>query len=107
MYGGEKYVSINGRGDIVLNKEAYESLRAPASVALCWDAKKRLIGIKSPVYEDGRFYMVRSHGRGGKYKIIRGRMFLKKFGIEIGRTLRFRKVEVEKGPMLVVALPKG
>lgn len=104
------YVSMNKRGEIALNAEAWRSIREPWSVTLLWDEKRRRIGVKFPVVGEKEFFPVRNYGRGGRMRVVRATRLLKQFGINVERTLIFRDVEMEifdGVPMLILELDNG
>ena len=72
-WGRRVYVSVNGRGEIVMNAEAFRQIREPANVALLYDPKKRRIGVKFPVSGDNDrfFFPVRRYGRGRRMQMVR------------------------------------
>ncbi len=101
------YVSLNRRGEIAMNNAAFCAIRAPENVTLLYDAEARTIGVKYPVTKDAHFFAAGRYGREGRMRIIRAGRLLKKFGIEIDRTLVFQNIEVktyEGQPMLVLDL---
>jgi len=101
------YVSINKRGEIAMNAEAYRRIGQPASVTLLYDAANRRIGIKFPVPLDRNFFPVRRYGRGRKMRIVRAARLLKQFGIRIDHTLIFNHCPTQTlngHPMLVLSL---
>jgi hypothetical protein len=98
------YVSINRRGEIVINAEARELLNGANYVCLFFDAETNRIGIAWPKTDDYLLetFVLRRHGRGGRSRIIRARSFLKQFGIKVTESIVFRDIKVETGPMLVL-----
>ena len=101
------YVSLNRRGEIVLNEAAFAAIGRPANVTLVYDAGTGSIGIKYPVAMDRHFFPVRGYGRDRKMRIVRARQMLKQFGIEVERTIVFQNVRREvyaRQPMLVVQI---
>lgn len=104
------YVSLNRRGDIVMNAAAYAEIKEPSNVTLMFDRAKRLVGVKHPDPRDGQFFPVRRYGRGGRSRIIRAAKLLKQFGIEVEQTVVFSEPEtaIFKGlPMLILKLGSG
>jgi hypothetical protein len=89
------YVSLNGRGEIVMNRRAFESIGRPASVTLLYDEKARRIAVKYPVREDKFFFKVRHCGRGGQNLIIRAARMLRQFGLKMDATCVFKDVRTE------------
>lgn len=59
------YVSLNKRGEIAMNAEAYRRIMRPANVTLLFDAKRRRISVKFPVARDRNFFPARPYGRAG------------------------------------------
>ena len=104
---GRIYVSLNRRGEIAMNAEAFKRIGEPASVTLLYDEKTRVIGVKFPVVMDRHFFPARRYGRGRRMRIVRAARMLKQLGIEVAATLVFPNVEVRafgKEPMLVLGL---
>lgn len=89
------YASLNPRGEIVLNAEAFERIKKPASVTLLYNEEKRQIAVKYPIREDRNFFLVRRCGRGRRNLIIRAERMLKQFDISIGQTLIFKDIKLE------------
>ena len=70
--GGERvYVSINKRGEIAMNAEAFRRIGQPATVTLLYDDVHKRIGVKFPVPLDRNFFPVRRYGRGQQMRIVR------------------------------------
>lgn len=104
------YVSVNKRGEIALSAEAWAAIREPWSVNLLWDEKRRRLGVKFPVRDEGEFFSVRPYGRGGRMRIVSAVRMLKQFGVSVTDTLVFRSVGLEmhkKEPMLVLPLDEA
>ena len=104
------YVSINKRGEIAMNAEAFRWIRSPANVTLLYDEDSRCIGVKFPVAADRNFFPVRNYGRDGKMRIVRAARLLKQFGIKVERTLTYKNPEtqfLDGDPMLVLNLDEG
>lgn len=104
------YVSLNRRGEIAMNAEAFKAIGRPASVTLLYDAKTRRLGVKYPVPLDRHFFPVRRYGRGGKTLIVRAARLLKQFGIEVSTTRVFRDVTCvgyQGSPMLLLPLDEA
>jgi hypothetical protein len=101
------YVSLNRRGEIAMNAEAFKRIGQPASVTLLYDANRRTIGVKYPVAMDRHFFPARGYGRGRRMRIVRAARLLKQFGIEVERTLVFADVGTatfDEARMLVLDL---
>jgi hypothetical protein len=101
------YVSLNKRGEIAMNAEAFRRINEPANVTLLYYEKERCVGVKYPRAADGNFFPVRRYGRGRKMRIVRARRMLEQFGIKLERTLVFSNVQTQlwgRDPMLVLEL---
>ena len=99
------YVSINRRGEIVINAAARELLNGANYVQLLYDAETRRIAVAWPKMNTGlKTFTLRRHGRGGRSRVIRAARFLKQFGITATETFVFREIKIEPGPMLVLGL---
>ena len=104
------YVSLNKRGEIVMNEAAFARIRKPASVTLLYWAAERCIGVKFPVALDRNFFLVRRYGRGRRMRIVRGGRLLKQFGLTVDQTLVFENpetVEFRRARMIVLRLDEG
>jgi len=101
------YVSINKRGEIAMNAEAWARIRSPWNVTLLYDPTTRRIGIKFPITTDEYYFPVCTYGRDGKMRIVRAAKMLEQFGIRIDQTLIFKHCETQnlnRHPMLVLSL---
>ena len=88
------YVSLNKRGEIVINPAAWSWMGDIYNVTLLYDAERQLIGVKSPVALDRHFFRVKPYGRGKRQRIVRARRMIEQFGITIDETLDFRNIEM-------------
>ena len=103
-------ISLNKRGEISMNANAYAAILQPGTVTLLYDPKTNRIGVKSPVALDNHFFRVRRTGRGRKTLIINAARMLKQFGIEVDATRVFRDVtcvRFEGQPMLLMSLDEA
>ena len=117
------YVSLNKRGEIAMNDQAFKLIGCPYNVALLYlppsiisaneivtalgGVPKGIIGVKFPVSQDLYFYPVRRYGRGGRMRIIRAAHALNQFGISTDHTLKFYNPPIlyyRNEPMLVLEL---
>ncbi len=104
------YVSLNRRGEIAMNANAFRAIGRPASVTLLYDPKTNRIGIKSPVAVDIHFFPVRRMGRGKKTLVVRAERLIKQFGIKVTAIRVFRDVRCvrfEGSPMLLLSLDEA
>ena len=88
------YVSLNARGEIAMNAEAFWQIDEPVRVTLMYNAKRRTIGVKYSVGADEHFFRVRGYGRGRRMRIVRAGRLLKQFDIPLDRTLVFTDIEI-------------
>ena len=101
------HVSLNKRGEILMNLAAFAAIKEPANVTLLFDAKQRRIGVKFPVREDKSFFPVRRCGRGRRTRVVRALRLLRQSGFNVDETIVFKDVEIETlrgDPMLVLSL---
>ena len=101
------YASLNRRGEIAMNAEAFKAIGRPPNVTLLYDAETKRIGVKYPVALDRHFFPVRRMGRGRNTLVVRGARMLKQFGIEVERTYVFRDVRCVRfdgSPMLLLQM---
>jgi hypothetical protein len=105
-----RYVSINKRGEIAMNDDAWSAIRRAYNVTLLWNPRQRIIGVKFPRSVDRNFFPTRGYGRGRKMRVVRAGRLLKAAGLVIPETLRFPNTELVmwgEDPMLVLRLPKS
>lgn len=104
MHSRDAHVTLNHRGVLRLNKQAYEALNSPAAVKLLFDEYEMVIGLKAedirrvnafPVKQKDQF-----HNR-----IIHAQPFCKHFKIRVERTVLFHEIDI--GNDGVMKLPLG
>ena len=100
------YVSINRRGEIVMNFPALRQIMTLDRISLFYERETNRIGISHgdqshlavPVLH---IFEGRPRGRGGRLRVFRVRRFLKHFGITITETLVFRNVKKTDRMLLI------
>ncbi len=100
-----RYVSINRRGEIAMNDEAWSAIRRPYNVTLLYNPREHVIGVKFPRAVDRNFFPTRGYGRDRRMRVVRAGRLLKQFGLVIDETLRFPRTQVVMigdDPMLVL-----
>jgi hypothetical protein len=112
------YVSLNKRGEIVMNGRAFAEIgtwhvtlmyRPPTEEDL-GDHPLHIrgtIAVKRPVPKDVHYFPVHEYGRGLRMRIVRAAKLLKQFGIKIEGTRVFEDIWVEMfegEPMLMLDL---
>ena len=90
---GRPYVSLNRRGEFVINPAAWSWLGEVANVTLLYDSERALIGIKFPVAVDRHFFRVCRYGRGKRQRIVRALRMVRQFRIHVDQTIVFRDIE--------------
>jgi hypothetical protein len=102
-----RYVSINKRGEIAMNDDAWSAIRRAYNVTLLWNPRQRIIGVKFPRSVDRNFFPTRDYGRDRKMRVVRAGRLLKAAGLVIPETQRFPNTELVMwgdDPMLVLRL---
>lgn len=97
------YVSINGKGQILLYKKAVDCLEAPAAVILFFSKPSQKIGIRAarPI-DKGAFPLKtrpRSHSR-----MIHASPFCRNHGIRVSGTVSFVDIKVDNDGLLILDL---
>ena len=95
------YASINSRGEIVLNARVFPLLGGLNYVSLHYNDETHDIRIARPT-TSGRVFNVRRFGRGGRLRVIRCRLFLKRFGIRVTQTQVFTDIRYSRDPDTVI-----
>jgi len=94
-YRAEKLrISLNSRGQFMLNQKAVDSLGSPEAVVFLYDRTSRNIGIKPSRPEVEHSYELKKQGNSQSYS-IRAKSFCSYYDIDIGDTVVFNEVEVE------------
>ena len=99
------YVSINRKGQILLNKKAVECLEAPPVLVLFFIKPSQKIGIRAarPI-DKGAFPLKtrpRSHSR-----MIHASPFCRNYGIRVGGTVSFVGIKLDNDGLLILDLNK-
>ena len=104
----EPYVSINRRGEIVMNGAALRQVMTLDRISLCYEKETNRIGVSRGSTSDPSVHVFRGrrHGRNGRLRVFRARRFLKHFGIAITETLVFRDAPLDEY-MLILDLRAG
>lgn len=94
------YVSVNQRGIILLNRQAFAALGNPEAVSLLFDAENYTIGLR-PVepFLDTSFPVV-SRGVSGN-QLIRALPFVKANKLKLGYTIKFLNPVMEDGILIL------
>ena|GEM_PF-4059328 len=92
--------SINVRGEISMNFEAWQQLKEPYIVTLWYDLEDRMIAIRSLDAEQrkGDAFIVRSWGQSGG-RVVRAQRLFTRCRIKITERLVFTNPEINYGRM--------
>lgn len=97
------YVTMNSKGTIVMNREAYERMGAPAAFNLLYDSANNTIGLKPTAAAMRNAYPALVSGRHGGRKLSAYRL-ITECGLCIDETLEFRDAEIDQDGILVLNL---
>lgn len=99
----EPRVTLNGRGVMLLNKHAYEALGSPAAVKMLYEEDRRCIGLKPHDIQKKNAFPLRQKDKWNNYT-IQLTSFCRNFGIEIGRTVLFHEIDIDREGMMRLEL---
>ena len=95
------YVTLNGKGSLVLNRVAHKRMGAPEAFHILWDEANNTIGLK-PTYPriKNAYPVLRSGKHGGKrLNVYR---LLTEHGLHIKETLEFPDAEIDHNGILLL-----
>lgn len=97
------HVSINRKGVMFVNGNAYQKLGKPEAVVLLFDRKEKIIGLNpAPTSVKGAFRL-KDHSK-GRHRIINAAPFCRKFGIRIDATSAFVQPRLDSDGILLLDL---
>ena len=99
--GGRPFVTLQKRGNLAMNRAAFDALGRPAEVRLLFDRGRRVIGIAPSGEAAPHAYRMRKQQRSDSYSVA-GQAFTGYYGIETGTTRRY--IATMHGDTLVVDL---
>ena len=99
----EPRVTLNNRGVLLLNRNAYEALGTPAAVKLFFDEDSRVIGLKPEDERRSNAFPVKQKD---KYhnRTIYAHPFCRHFGIDVRRTVKFNEIDIDREGMMRLEL---
>ncbi len=97
-------VSLNGRGQFMLNRKAVAELGDPEAVVLFYDRNSRLIGLRGSPADVEHAYGLKTQSSSQNYQ-IKASSFCNYYNINVGDTIVFNDVKIEDG-MIVLSLDK-
>ncbi|MEO6655743.1 MAG: hypothetical protein ABIO36_06630 [Pyrinomonadaceae bacterium] len=95
------YVTMNSKGTIVMNREAYERMDGPAAFTLLYDSTNNTIGLKPTAAAMRNAYPALRSGRHGGRKLSAYRL-ITECGLCISDTLEFADAEIDMDGILVL-----
>ena len=97
------YVSMNPKGEISLNRTAYQRMGAPAAFLLLFDRVNSRIALKPTAAAMRNAYPARKFGRHGGHVVRALRLFIE-FGIELPEVVEFKDAEIDQDGQLILDL---
>jgi hypothetical protein len=97
------YVTMNGKGTIVLNRAADERMGSPAAYHLLYDIPNNTIGLKPTAASMRDAYPAMKSGRHGGKKVNAYRL-LTECSLVIKETLEFPDAEIDEDGILILNL---
>jgi len=98
------HVTIRSTGKIFFNKRAWEALGSPDGVALMYDSRQKVIGVRPSALNRRETYFLRKKHRRFNGWEIAARNFCRRFKILPSETYAFTNVESIDGPILLLDL---
>ena len=105
MEKDEARVTLNFRGDLLLNRRAFEALEAPAAVTLLFDENNSVIGLKPADIRLRNAFPIKQKDKWHN-RIIHANPFCKHFKIHIERTVLFNEVDIDNDGVMKLELGK-
>ena len=103
--GTELHVSLDRKGTITLGAGTVKKLGSIKQVVLMFDRVNSLIGIRPASSVTKNAYpLIEKKGAG--HKAIRGNRFCRNYGIEVPRTIAFKRPEIDEDGVLVLDIKK-
>jgi len=96
------YVSMNPKGEIVMNAFAYRELGSPAAFLLLYDRVNHRIGLKPTARAMRNAYPVLRSNRTGR--MVRAYRLLREQRIVLPQTMQFDQAEIDDDGILILDL---
>jgi hypothetical protein len=97
------YVTINPRGDFVMNLKTFIAMNETEAVVLLYDRSTRTIGVRRSRLDMPNAILV--HTRHARYnRVFRSKKFLEKHGLEFKQTMQFPTAEIDTDGVLILNL---
>ena len=99
------HVSLNGKGQILLNKNAVEALGTPEAVILMFEKRNSKIGIRPANAHLSNAFPLKprpsAHSR-----MIHASPFCRNYGIRVTGTVAFNNIDIDREGMMTLDLAK-
>ncbi len=92
--------SINPEGEITFDLETFRKMGEPEAVCLMYEESKRTIGVKAAHADEPHAVLVRIR-QAKSNRVVRSRPFLRTYGIELDRTIRFPYAFLENNVLIL------
>lgn len=97
------YVTLNGKGSIVMNRAAHERMGGAEAFLLLYDGANNTIGLKPTGLRMKNAYPAAKSGRHGGRRVSAYRL-LTECGVFVKETLEFPNAEIDEDGILVLNL---
>ena len=97
------YVTMNRKGEIVMNRVTYQKLGEPDGIALFFDKVNSCIGLQPTSRQLRNAFPVRAYGRHGG-RCVRAFKLMQEHRIRVPETLEFGDAEIDEDGILVLDL---
>lgn len=97
------HVTMNRKGEIVLNGTAYRRMGEPAAFLLMYNGPNSLIALKPTAAAIKNAYPAAKYGRRNG-RVIRAFRLLSEYGIKLPDTVEFRDAEIDTDGILILDL---
>src|SRR5688500_18550952 len=98
------HVTLNKECKLFFNRLAVEALGEPDGVALLFDKRKKIIGVRPSALAKKHAYRLRPFSRGSRSKRITIKNFCRRYGLQPSGTLAFPSAAVNRDGVLVLDL---
>lgn len=93
--------SMNAKGDIVINRVAYQTLGAPAAFLLLYDRINQRIGLKPAAASTRNAYPALKSNRAGA-RMVRGHRMTRERRIFLAHTVQFDDAAIDEDGILIL-----
>ena len=98
-------VTLNSRGVILLNRQAFEAMDTPPAVTLLFDENNNIIGLKPADIRRQNAFPIKQKDKWHN-RTVHASPFCKHFNIRVERTVLFNEVDVDNEGVLKLELQK-